>query len=285
VAVYEADKRKRMDAQHTESAESGVVHQAHTLDFIAKVIIGVAVVLATYGSLVLNATQNLGPTATIIIAALLTLVITQLPIMIPWGRRYFVLWRSRYPWMSTVIAVVLVSFVLFNDHFLVSREMIGPVGPAGPQGDRGIPGPQGSPGISDPRIASAVNAMTRLAWLEPRYEAFKEKKAQLISELQAVVDAISKNPLGSGKPPSAEPGWSILARNLSQMAKEDFGWDGNFDMQPLLAFGQHNSENAAHNLEKAQSSVKEIDLLYSNAISRLQQQIRSFGKNAPNAPN
>lgn len=68
--------------------------------------------------------------------------------------------------------------------------------PIGQRGERGTAGPQGPPGVPDPHVASAINAMARITWLEQRYEEFKEKRAQLIPELKDMVDANKKESHG-----------------------------------------------------------------------------------------
>jgi hypothetical protein len=100
----------------TQPAATGIIHRAHAIEFGVKVLIGIAAAIGSLGGLFVQIYGQLGFGPTIIVSAILTLIVTQLPLVLPWGRKHFRMWHSRYPWISTLVAVILVIFVLFHDY-------------------------------------------------------------------------------------------------------------------------------------------------------------------------
>jgi hypothetical protein len=114
------------EEQPKRPVETGILHQAHSIDFGARVIMGIAAVTGAMGSLSAQIYGQLGFGPTLILAAILALLITQMPLVIPWGRRHFLMWHSKYPWISTAIALILVIFVLSHDY---AERLITPPAP------------------------------------------------------------------------------------------------------------------------------------------------------------
>jgi hypothetical protein len=79
------------------------------------VVVGVATVIGSMGAFFVQIYGQLGFGLTVIISAMLALVVTQLPLLVPWGRKNFVMWRSRYAWLPTIFAIILVTVATVHD--------------------------------------------------------------------------------------------------------------------------------------------------------------------------
>jgi hypothetical protein len=113
VAVYAANGKYMLEENRTSG--DGIIHKAHRIEFGVKVVVGVATLIGITGSFFAQIYGQLGFGPTVIISAMLALIVTQMPLLVPWGRKNFVMWRSRYPWLPTIFAVVLVTVATFHD--------------------------------------------------------------------------------------------------------------------------------------------------------------------------
>jgi hypothetical protein len=95
-------------SQEVHPPEQGIVAQAHAIDLGVRLALGGYAIMGAIGSIVAQFYGHLGLGLTLILAALFTLAITQIPLIIPWSRKYFVMWRSRYPWLAILFASILV---------------------------------------------------------------------------------------------------------------------------------------------------------------------------------
>jgi hypothetical protein len=152
VVVHALDGKNMLE----KPSEPGIVGRAHTITFAIQAVIAAAVIVGYIGSLVAHAYGDLSFGFTVLLAAILALVVTQLPVAVPWGRRYFLMWRSQYPWISTALAFLIVALVLVHDNL---HGATSGTGPAGPKGEQGIQGPPGPPGVGqpDPRIDGLID--------------------------------------------------------------------------------------------------------------------------------
>jgi hypothetical protein len=100
----------------SRSSVEDVARRAHFFDLGLRVILGILVVIGAMSSLFVRAYGHLAFGPTLILAAIFTLILTQLPVLVTWGRQGFPLFRSIKPWQASLIAALLIAFVYLSEH-------------------------------------------------------------------------------------------------------------------------------------------------------------------------
>ena len=128
-----------MATEHSVPPIEEIVQRVHKYDLAVRLIVGTSVVIGTTGSLALRWYAQLGLGHAIIIALLLTLVATQIPLLVPWVRHRapITLSRSIHPFFGAALAALIVALFF-------SRNMASAVRPDRPvlrgrKGYRGCP--------------------------------------------------------------------------------------------------------------------------------------------------